>query len=81
MNKNILENILFAIMSFPVLLSLYNGLNNTTDTRSIIMTWKFLWQLVFILGMGSFIIMFIVFTVQGYRDSVKLITTEKNNIN
>ena len=34
----------------------------------------------FILGMGSFIIMFIVFTVQGYLDIVKLITTEKKKI-
>ena len=78
MNKNILENILFSIMSLPLFLSLYNGLNNTTETRYIIMTWKFLWQLVFILGMTSFILMFIVFAVKGYRDIVKLITMEKN---
>ncbi len=73
MNKNILENIFFVIMSFPLLLSLYNGINNTTDTRYYIMTWKFLWQITFILGLIAFIIMFLIFTIRGYKDIMKIL--------
>ena len=44
---------------------------------STIMTWKLLWQVVFVLGITIFVIMFIVFAVKGYRDITQLI--KKNN--
>jgi len=40
---------------------------------SPIMSWKLLWQLTFIMGLASFIVMFFIFTFQGYRDIIKLI--------
>ena len=44
---------------------------------SSIMSWKLLWQIVFILGMITFVIMFIVFSVKGYRDIIALM--KRNN--
>jgi len=44
---------------------------------STIMTWKLLWQVVFVLGITIFVIMFIVFAVKGYRDITQLI--KRNN--
>ena len=41
------------------------------------MTWKLLWQIVFIIGMTTFIIMFFIFTIKGYQDIKKII--KKNN--
>ena len=36
------------------------------------MFWKLLWQIVFVLGIFSFTIMFIIFTIKGFKD-IKLI--------
>ena len=44
---------------------------------STIMTWKLLWQVVFILGITIFVVMFVVFGIKGYRDIIQLI--KKNN--
>ena len=44
---------------------------------STIMTWKLLWQVVFVLGITIFVIMFVIFGVKGYRDITQLI--KKNN--
>jgi len=44
---------------------------------STIMTWKLLWQVVFVLGIAIFVIMFVIFGVKGYRDITQLI--KKNN--
>ena len=44
---------------------------------STIMTWKLLWQVVFILGITIFVVMFVVFSIKGYRDIIQLI--KKNN--
>jgi len=35
--------------------------------------WKFLWQLIFILGMISFIGMFLIFTVRGYKEIIQIL--------
>ena len=37
------------------------------------MTWKLLWQMVFIMGMVSFVMMSIIFTIKGYHDIKKII--------
>ena len=37
------------------------------------MTWKLLWQMVFIMGMVSFVMMSIIFTIKGYQDIKKII--------
>ena len=37
------------------------------------MTWKLLWEIIFILGMIGFIIKFIIFTIKGYKDIMKII--------
>ena len=44
---------------------------------SAIMTWKFLWQLIFILGMFIFIIMFFIFGVNVYREIMEIINKTK----
>ena len=44
---------------------------------SAIMTWKLLWQIVFILGMFIFIIMFFIFGVKGYREIMEIINKTK----
>ena len=40
---------------------------------SAIMTWKLLWQIIFVLGMFMFIVMFLIFGIKGYKDIIKLI--------
>ena len=42
------------------------------------MSWKILWQLIFIFGIGIFIIMFFIFAFQGFKDIVKIIK-DKND--
>ncbi len=37
------------------------------------MSWKILWQLIFIVGIGAFIVMFFIFAFQGYKDIMKII--------
>ena len=44
------------------------------------MTWKLLWQITFILGMIGFIIMFLIFTVKGYKDIVKIVKKKSNEL-
>ena len=44
------------------------------------MTWKLLWQITFILGMIGFIIMFLIFTVKGYKDIVKIVKKISNEL-
>ena len=35
--------------------------------------WKLLWQLLFILGMISFVVMFFIFVIGGYKEIIKII--------
>ena len=35
--------------------------------------WKLLWQLIFILGMISFVAMFIIFTKRGYKEIIEIL--------
>ena len=44
---------------------------------SAIMTWKLLWQIVFILGMFTFIIMFFIFGIKGYKEIMGIIDKTK----
>ena len=37
------------------------------------MTWKLLWQALFILGMSGFLVMFFIFSFKGFQDIIKLI--------
>ncbi len=37
------------------------------------MTWKLLWQSLFVLGMFSFLVMFSIFSVKGFKDIIQLI--------
>ncbi len=37
------------------------------------MTWKFLWQVLFIVGFVMFIYMFIHFSKRGYRELIELL--------
>ena len=42
------------------------------------MTWKLLWQFVFILGMISFIAMFFIFAINGYKEIMKIIKNKND---
>ena len=42
-----------------------------------LITWKLLWQIVFILGMFMFIIMFFIFGIKGYREIMRIIGKTK----
>ena len=42
------------------------------------MTWKILWQLVFILGMISFVVMFFIFSIKGYKEIMKIINNKND---
>ena len=44
------------------------------------MTWKLLWQITFILGMIGFIIMFLIFTIKGYKDIIKIVKKKPNEL-
>ena len=44
---------------------------------SAIITWKLLWQIVFIIGMFMFIIMFFIFGIKGYKEIMKIIDITK----
>ena len=37
-----------------------------------IMTWKLLWQIVFVSGMFMFIVMFFIFGIKGYKEIIKI---------
>ena len=37
------------------------------------MFWKLLWQIVFILGIFAFIVMFFVFSIKGFKDLILII--------
>ena len=36
-------------------------------------TWKFIWQILFIFSITMFLVMFITFTISGYRDIKELL--------
>ena len=36
-------------------------------------TWKFLWQVLFIAGFAMFVYMFIIFSQRGYRELIDLL--------
>ena len=42
------------------------------------MTLKILWQLVFILGMMSFIVMFFIFAISGFKEIMKIINSKND---
>ena len=42
------------------------------------MIWKILWQLVFILGMMSFIVMFFIFAISGFKEIIKIINSKND---
>jgi len=37
------------------------------------MTWKFLWQFVFILGLSLFILMVVKFSIGGFREIIEIL--------
>ena len=41
------------------------------------MAWKLLWQIVFIFGMISFIVMFFIFAFKGCKDIIKILKGSK----
>ena len=40
------------------------------------MFWKVLWQIVFILGIFAFIVMFFVFSIKGFKDLILIIKSK-----
>ena len=42
------------------------------------MIWKFLWQLLFIVGMVSFIVMFFIFAISGFKEIMKIINSKND---
>ena len=40
--------------------------------------WKLLWQLLFILGMISFVVMFFIFVIGGYKEIIKIIKNKND---
>jgi len=42
------------------------------------MTWKLLWQLIFILGITSFIVMFLIFSINGFKEIIKIINSKND---
>ena len=42
------------------------------------MTWKLLWQLVLIVGMISFIVMFFIFAINGFKEIMKIINNQND---
>ena len=42
------------------------------------MSWKLLWQLIFIIGIVIFVIMFFVFAFKGFKDIVKIIRNKND---
>ena len=42
------------------------------------MTWKLLWQLVFNVGMISFIVMFFIFAINGFKEIMKIINNQND---
>ena len=42
------------------------------------MTWKLLWQGLFILGMTAFLAMFFIFSFKGFKDIMKLIRNKND---
>lgn len=42
------------------------------------MIWKFLWQLLFVVGMISFIVMFFIFAISGFKEIMKIINSKND---
>tara|TARA_B100001142_G_scaffold305931_1_gene335331 strand:+ start:150 stop:278 length:129 start_codon:yes stop_codon:yes gene_type:complete len=42
------------------------------------MTWKLLWQLLFIVGMISFVVMFFIFAISGFKEIMKIINSKND---
>tara|TARA_B100001123_G_C14975309_1_gene893328 strand:- start:375 stop:503 length:129 start_codon:yes stop_codon:yes gene_type:complete len=42
------------------------------------MTWKLLWQLLFIAGMISFVVMFFIFAISGFKEIMKIIKNKND---
>ena len=42
------------------------------------MTWKLLWQLLFIVGMISFTMMFFIFAISGFKEIMKIINNKND---
>ena len=42
------------------------------------MIWKILWQLLFIVGMISFIVMFFIFGISGFKEIMKIINNKND---
>ena len=42
------------------------------------MIWKILWQLLFIVGMISFIMMFFIFAISGFKEIMKIINSKND---
>ena len=42
------------------------------------MTWKLLWQLIFILGMLSFVVMFFIFAINEFKKIMKIINNQND---
>ncbi len=40
--------------------------------------WKLLWQTLFIVGMASFIVMFFIFAISGFREIMKIINSKND---
>ena len=42
------------------------------------MMWKLLWQLLFIVGMISFVVMFFIFAISGFKEIMKIINNKND---
>ena len=42
------------------------------------MSWKLLWQVTFVIGMSAFVVMFFIFTINGYKEIIKIIKNKND---